>query len=116
MGPKTSTKRPTEGKKKILFLILPLVALCIGLYKQKDTEIKRKDGQILPTVASKNIDKDELQCVPPAINEFPEDIFTQEQRRSGFVAIHLAATLYLCLVLAIVCDQFFVPTLEIIAE
>ncbi|CAL1296606.1 unnamed protein product [Larinioides sclopetarius] len=117
MCPKTSSRTdggPTEGKKKILFLILPLVALCIGLYKQKDTEIQRKDGQILPTVAPKS--SSEQQCIPPSINEFPEDIFTQEQRQSGFVAIHFVATIYLCLVLAIVCDQFFVPTLEIIAE
>ena len=55
-------------------------------------------------------------CIPPAINEFPEDIFTQEQRRSGFVVIHIFATAYFCLVLAIICDQYFVPTLEIIAE
>ncbi|GFQ91373.1 hypothetical protein TNCT_338731, partial [Trichonephila clavata] len=59
---------------------------------------------------------DVLECVPPAIHEFPEDIFTQEQRQNGFVILHLVATIYLCLILAIVCDQFFVPTLEIIAE
>ncbi|GBO16259.1 hypothetical protein AVEN_246837-1 [Araneus ventricosus] len=66
--------------------------------------------------APKSSSVDAQQCVPPAINEFPEDIFTQEQRQSGFVAIHFVATIYLCLVLAIICDQFFVPTLEIIAE
>lgn len=55
-------------------------------------------------------------CIPPAINEFPEDIFTQEQRQRGFVLIHIFATAYFCLVLAVICDQFFVPTLEVIAE
>ncbi|KAG8176289.1 hypothetical protein JTE90_004129 [Oedothorax gibbosus] len=117
MCPKVFLKsdgEPTEGKKKILFLILPLVALGIGLYRQSDTEIQRKEGHILPTIAPKTSDVPD--CVPPAIDEFPGDLFTQEQRQSGFVAIHFAATAYLCLLLAIVCDQYFVPTLEIIAE
>lgn len=56
------------------------------------------------------------RCIPPAINEFPADIFTQGQRQKGFVVIHIIATAYLCLILAVICDQFFVPTLEIIAE
>ncbi|GFS43159.1 hypothetical protein NPIL_665951 [Nephila pilipes] len=118
MCPKVSSRSnygPTEGKKKILFLLLPIAALIAGLYKQKDTEIQRKDGQIIPTVAPKT-SSGVLECVPPAIHEFPEDIFTQEQRQNGFVAIHLVVTIYLCLILAIVCDQYFVPTLEIIAE
>ncbi|XP_042901607.1 sodium/potassium/calcium exchanger 5 [Parasteatoda tepidariorum] len=106
----------TEGKKKILFLALPLIVLCIGLYKMKKEETGKieNDGSILPTIAPKLSGIPE--CVPPAINEFPGDLFTQEQRQSGFVIFHFIATAYLCLVLAIVCDQFFVPTLEIIAE
>ncbi|XP_054712833.1 sodium/potassium/calcium exchanger 4-like [Uloborus diversus] len=119
MCPKPKTEvsyhdKPTGGKKKILFLVVPLIALGIGIYRQQRVDLKEKSGSILPTPVPKHSGVPD--CIPPAINEFPDDIFTQEQRQSGFVIIHIVATAYLCLVLAIICDQFFVPTLEIIAE
>ncbi|XP_035220516.1 sodium/potassium/calcium exchanger 4-like, partial [Stegodyphus dumicola] len=115
MCPKISKYgKPTEGKKKIFFLVLPLVALCIGLYQQREIAKEEDIGQPLPSATHKR--GQVPHCIPPAINEFPEDLFTQEQRQSGFVIIHIIATAYFCLILAIICDQFFVPTLEIIAE
>ncbi|CAH1262129.1 SLC24A4 [Branchiostoma lanceolatum] len=55
-------------------------------------------------------------CSPPAINRFPTDVFTQEQRRHGAVILHVIATLYMFLALAIICDDYFVPSLEKISE
>uniref|UniRef100_A0A3B4UV78 Solute carrier family 24 member 6a n=1 Tax=Seriola dumerili TaxID=41447 RepID=A0A3B4UV78_SERDU len=47
-----------------------------------------------------------------AINEFPEDIFTLEQRRQGAVLLHVLCAIYMFHALAIVCDVYFVPSLE----
>lgn len=58
----------------------------------------------------------ELFCVPPSIDEFPSDPFTQEQRLGGWLAVHFSVLAYLCCMLAIVCDEYFVPCLEMIAE
>ncbi|NWI33376.1 NCKX4 protein, partial [Sula dactylatra] len=46
-----------------------------------------------------------------AINEFPEDIFTNKERQQGGVLLHIIAALYMFYALAIVCDDFFVPSL-----
>ncbi|KFW01074.1 Sodium/potassium/calcium exchanger 4, partial [Eurypyga helias] len=51
-----------------------------------------------------------------AINEFPEDVFTNKERRQGGVLLHIIAALYMFYALAIVCDDFFVPSLEKICE
>uniref|UniRef100_A0A8V5FMF8 Sodium/calcium exchanger membrane region domain-containing protein n=1 Tax=Melopsittacus undulatus TaxID=13146 RepID=A0A8V5FMF8_MELUD len=51
-----------------------------------------------------------------AINEFPEDIFTNKERQQGGVLLHIIAALYMFYALAIVCDDFFVPSLEKICE
>lgn len=111
----TPHSEPSGSKKKILFLIIPLVALGIGLYKQREVQVQDKVLQkVTPTAVPFRAVVP--QCIPPAINEFPDDIFTQEQRQKGFVLIHIFATAYFCLVLAIICDQFFVPALEVIAE
>ncbi|XP_035505326.1 sodium/potassium/calcium exchanger 3 isoform X4 [Scophthalmus maximus] len=51
-----------------------------------------------------------------AINEFPEDIFTLEQRRHGAVLLHVLCAIYMFHALAIVCDVYFVPSLEKVSE
>ncbi|XP_053595755.1 sodium/potassium/calcium exchanger 3-like [Microplitis demolitor] len=56
------------------------------------------------------------RCIAPAIEEFPPDGFTTEQRRSGFIVIHIILAIYLFLLLAVVCDDFFVPSITRICE
>ncbi|XP_077514383.1 sodium/potassium/calcium exchanger 5-like isoform X1 [Amblyomma americanum] len=55
-------------------------------------------------------------CVPPSIDEFPRDPFTAEQRQRGWLAVHFVALAYLCCMLAIVCDEYFVPCLELLSD
>lgn len=57
-----------------------------------------------------------LPCVPPSIDEFPRDPFTQEQRLQGWLAMHFLVLAYLCCMLAIVCDEYFVPCLERLSD
>ncbi|XP_064571818.1 sodium/potassium/calcium exchanger 4 isoform X2 [Zonotrichia leucophrys gambelii] len=67
-------------------------------------------------MASPNGTHEEKNCTEPAINEFPEDIFTNKERRQGGILLHIIAALYMFYALAIVCDDFFVPSLEKICE
>lgn len=47
---------------------------------------------------------------------FPEDLFTVHQRRRGAVILHVVGVVYMFVALAIVCDEFFVPSLDVIIE
>nr|XP_056707671.1 sodium/potassium/calcium exchanger 4 [Euleptes europaea] len=67
-------------------------------------------------MASDNMSLEEENCTRPAIHEFPDDIFTNKQRQQGGVLLHIIGTLYMFYALAIVCDDFFVPSLEKICE
>ncbi|CAB3410682.1 unnamed protein product [Caenorhabditis bovis] len=56
---------------------------------------------------------------PPEVNDdgqFPPDPFTLKQRQSGFVLLHIAGLIYMFVSLAIVCDEFFVPSLDVLTE
>ncbi|EDO32048.1 predicted protein, partial [Nematostella vectensis] len=55
-------------------------------------------------------------CTPPAILEFPDDFFTQRQRQRGAVVLNFIISLYMFWAVAIVCDDYFVPCLEIICD
>ncbi|KAK2853670.1 hypothetical protein Q5P01_006331 [Channa striata] len=51
---------------------------------------------------------------PHRKGEYPQDIFSVEQRQQGWVVLHVIGMIYMFVALAIVCDEFFVPALEVI--
>ena len=53
-----------------------------------------------------------INCTPPAIEDFPHDLFDEKQRQGGAVVVHVIVSLYLFIALAVVCDKFFVPAVE----
>jgi len=59
---------------------------------------------------------EEKNCSEPAYKEFPTDGLTSQQRSSGAIVIHILLSLYMFLGLAIICDDYFVASLEQIVE
>ncbi|XP_030627332.1 sodium/potassium/calcium exchanger 3 [Chanos chanos] len=55
-------------------------------------------------------------CTPPALHEFPTDLFSNDERMEGAVALHVLCAIYMFYALALVCDDYFVPSLEKICE
>lgn len=49
-------------------------------------------------------------------SEFPTDLFSQAQRQRGWVVLHLLATAYALALLSIVCQKYFVPSLEVMTD
>ncbi|XP_035237167.1 sodium/potassium/calcium exchanger 4a isoform X1 [Anguilla anguilla] len=87
-----------------------------GLTMDVGPDAQAQWGRRLMATAGDNETEEERNCTKPAIHEFPEDLFTNMQRRQGAVLLHIVATLYMFLALAIVCDDFFVTSLEKICE
>lgn len=56
------------------------------------------------------------QCIRPDIEQFPKSIFNQNQRLNGAVLIHFLIAFYMFIGLSIVCDDYFVPSLEEICK
>ncbi|KAM5258013.1 sodium/potassium/calcium exchanger 2 isoform 3-T3 [Hipposideros larvatus] len=48
--------------------------------------------------------------------DYPRDIFSLEERRKGAIVLHVIGMIYMFIALAIVCDEFFVPSLTVITE
>ncbi|XP_054842927.1 sodium/potassium/calcium exchanger 2 [Eublepharis macularius] len=48
--------------------------------------------------------------------EYPTDLFSLEERRRGAVLLHICGMIYMFIALALVCDEFFVPSLTVITE
>jgi hypothetical protein len=54
-------------------------------------------------------------CTTPAIEQFPKTLMTPEQRRHGGLLFHVFVAAYMFAGLSIVCDDYFVPSLEAIS-
>ncbi|RVE71813.1 hypothetical protein OJAV_G00055380 [Oryzias javanicus] len=52
----------------------------------------------------------------PLFNRFPADLFSVEQRREGWVILHVLGIMYMFVSLVVVCDEFFVPAVGVIMD
>ncbi|XP_078098005.1 sodium/potassium/calcium exchanger 5 [Mustelus asterias] len=56
------------------------------------------------------------KCLHSPAGEFPEGFFTLEERKEGGIIIHFIIILYMLLAIDIVCEDYFLPSLEVISE
>lgn len=57
-----------------------------------------------------------VNCTPRAIKQFPRDLFTQKQRADGAVLFHILVSAYMFAAFAYICEDYFVPSLEIMSD
>lgn len=104
-----------------------LLVLCFFSWRRDDaiSEIAEKPLKVVEEVSDGSFigrhplvheTNDSRNCTPPSIEEFPRDLFNQRERRLGAVIIHFLVAVYMSLAIAIVCDDYFVPCLEIICD
>ncbi|KAL4239044.1 hypothetical protein ACF0H5_003748 [Mactra antiquata] len=68
------------------------------------------------TYIMNSTDKMEPVCTHPAFHEFPPDAFTTTQRAHGAIVIHILVVMYMFVALSIVCDDYFVTSLDKVCE
>ncbi|XP_066144151.1 probable sodium/potassium/calcium exchanger CG1090 [Euwallacea fornicatus] len=91
---------PSENSKMEHGMLL--VESAVG----KVSEMVKKDNETTST----------HQCTPAAIRQFPRPIMSQQTRRHGGIIIHIIVAIYMFIGLAIVCDEYFVASLDRICE
>lgn len=57
-----------------------------------------------------------VNCTPPAIEQFPRPLMGPNIRKHGGLVIHFLVAIYTFIGLAIVCDEYFVSSLDRICE
>ena len=75
-----------------------------------------RDCNILQIFTSFSLPGNSTQCVISPSSEFPEGFFTKQERADGGIIIYFLLILYMFMAVSIVCDEYFLPSLEIISE
>nr|AKN21568.1 slc24a-8 [Schmidtea mediterranea] len=96
---------------KILFFYFSLV---IGMYfftkfKSNSDTMSELHGTGRKLLGLKN-------CTTRSIEEFPNDFMTRKERKNGGIIFHIFVSIYLFVALAIICDEYFVSSLERLCE
>ncbi|XP_065808856.1 sodium/potassium/calcium exchanger 5 isoform X2 [Labrus bergylta] len=60
--------------------------------------------------------ENETECSASQTTEFPEGFFTLQERKDGGLVIYFMLIFYMLLAVAIVCDDYFLPSLEVISD
>eukprot|EP00472_Partenskyella_glossopodia_P010381 CAMPEP_0197518498 /NCGR_PEP_ID=MMETSP1318-20131121/3689_1 /TAXON_ID=552666 /ORGANISM="Partenskyella glossopodia, Strain RCC365" /LENGTH=624 /DNA_ID=CAMNT_0043068877 /DNA_START=336 /DNA_END=2210 /DNA_ORIENTATION=- len=50
------------------------------------------------------------------LSNYPDDAFSKQQRQDGAAVLHALGVIYMFAALAIICDEFFVPSLDVICR
>lgn len=74
------------------------------------------DGSGLSSGSGSENSTSNTTAVPEKDPLFPPDLFTMEQIKGGAVVFYILGVIYMFVALAIVCDEFFVPALDVIIE
>ncbi|KAL7889907.1 hypothetical protein AOLI_G00021650 [Acnodon oligacanthus] len=125
---KVNAKRRRRRRKELLAGQLCLMGLLLALlsglatltqnsgYVSSEVSDKWESRRLLQYLANETEGPSYRNCTPPGIHEFPNDIFTNQERMEGAVALHVLGAMYMFYALAVVCDDYFVPSLEKICE
>lgn len=76
----------------------------------------RTSRNLLQSDPSQSDGSNRDNCTPPAIEQFPRPLMGREARSSGGIILHILIAAYMFLAIAIVCDDYFVPSLEMICD
>ena len=71
---------------------------------------------LLQATEKPNATAEDAPAAPEQDPLFPPDAFTPEQLAQGGVICYMLGVLYMFVALAIVCDEFFVPSLDVIID
>ncbi|KAH0558132.1 probable sodium/potassium/calcium exchanger CG1090 isoform X2 [Cotesia glomerata] len=87
---------------------------------KKEANATANSTQVLTTAAPRSANPTwrpkRANCSPPAIEQFPRPVMGPGARKHGGLIIHILVAVYTFLGLAIVCDDYFVASLDRICE
>jgi K+-dependent Na+/Ca+ exchanger-like protein len=92
---------------------LVLVARCNGKYCPP---LKTSDETSKNETSTKSKVKTDCNCYYNETAFYPQELFTECQMKDGAVVLHVFGMLYMFTALALICDEFFVPALEVIID
>ncbi|KAL1511559.1 hypothetical protein AB1Y20_006353 [Prymnesium parvum] len=109
------TRHRLAGKLLALLGLIAVFAALRPLSHAAATDPRRATFRAPP--ASLALARRRAQATPPGTLTYAErEYFTLQQLREGWIALHIGGVIYMFVALAIICDEYFVPTLDFMVD
>lgn len=112
----TAPSSSTTTVKSLIEATLSTTTLIPGTNESTTTEINTNLTTKAPESERQTVKEKRKGCHPPAIEQFPPQPFDPDFRKRGGLIIHIVIAIFTFLGLAIVCDDYFVASLDRICE
>ncbi|CAO4360991.1 unnamed protein product [Caenorhabditis nigoni] len=131
VGSTVRSRTKARVVRRLILIPVAMVALLGAATMMRDRRSPERDPEmIMPGMTPGNVSKPFWKAFIPTCNrtlappapevnddgQFPPDPFSLQQRQNGFVILHMCGLIYMFVSLAIVCDEFFVPSLDVLTE
>ncbi|XP_028293394.1 sodium/potassium/calcium exchanger 5 isoform X1 [Gouania willdenowi] len=103
-----------KRRKDFIPYFLGFVIFLYGIVQLVSFTAKSTQGR--NSVRVRRALENETECIPPQSSEFPDGFFTLQERMDGGLVIYFMLIFYMFLAVALVCDDYFLPSLEVISE
>ena len=102
----------------VVCFLYPAIYLKVIPHEAESREVEHDgESRTKRSIATTESTESFRNCVKPSISDFPKDFMSQHQRfYQGGVVVHILLAFYMFAALAIVCDDYFVPSLEQLCE
>ncbi|KAG5887630.1 hypothetical protein JTB14_036275 [Gonioctena quinquepunctata] len=115
---RTRSRYVALGLKVVFILSVTFTYVVISVFSREklnvESGVSPSSGRHL--LGINNVRNTTENCTPPAIHEFPPDGFNRAQRQEGWIILHALFASYLFILLALVCDDYFVPAIKKICD
>ncbi|CAJ0955000.1 unnamed protein product, partial [Mesorhabditis belari] len=122
-----------RGPFRTVVALLLVGTIYLGIYGDPKRDTRQKSLQPIPQSSAHRYFFRHFSFMPTCQNtstkpvensieevtedgQFPPDLFTIDQRQKGAVFLHVIGLVYMFVALAIVCDEFFVPSLAVLTD
>ncbi|KAH6926603.1 hypothetical protein HPB50_019911 [Hyalomma asiaticum] len=110
--PSQGNEKPTQGGEEGRKEPKPAPGEETSTGRNASNNATKASGEEQDKLKNKTKGEEEIDCIRPAYHEFPPDLFSHEARAKGGVVVHILVVLYMFYALAVVCDDYFIASLE----
>ncbi|XP_058065728.1 sodium/potassium/calcium exchanger 3-like [Anopheles bellator] len=109
------------GVQSLNAIFVPKIVTHHALRLENETSVARAtiefvDQSVDDTATGNESQSPSICIVTTSLDDLPPDVFSEEQRLQGAIVLHFLAAVYFFMLLAYVCSDYFLPSVERLCE
>ncbi|XP_069767673.1 sodium/potassium/calcium exchanger 5 [Narcine bancroftii] len=107
-----------QREREVIFLVVGICLVVYGLARLVHDVVASTLhlGNAEAPRKRRDLTENSTNCVKSPSSEFPRGLFSTVERKEGGIIIHILVILYMLMAIDLVCEDYFLPALEVISD